>query len=963
MSIENAGGRPTAAEQTPLPQLSDAARSVWAKSPDAEGRWLPLWQHLDDAATVAGALFDLWLPTAAQRILADPFGGDIEAARCAAMFLAGTHDIGKATPAFAVQDSMLAARMCAQGLAVPATPAELLDRSRVPHALAGHHLLCRWLLARGWSPRRVPAWAVVVGGHHGVPPDSITVANGSPTAYAYLYGTGSWVAVQDELLERMAVRTGAGVHLDQWREIPLPQRFQVLMSALVVLADWIASNQELFGFHVDPLPAVSEDPARAAAALTLLDLPTPWDPGPAVGDVTALFESRFALPVNATPRPVQRDACGVAEQMGGPGLMIIEAPMGEGKTEAALAAAETLCRRFGGGGVILALPTQATTDAMFSRVVDWLDTFGSIDEPVGAVTLSHGKARANRIFQGLVRAGIPTQIDLDDRNRAGECGHSVVAHSWMSGRHKTPLANFVVATIDQLLFAALRSRYLMLRHLGLAGKVVIIDEVHAYDAFMNSYLTRVLTWLGAYGVPVVALSATLPSERRRALIDAYRGGPTEAAVTDAPGEPENALPQYPLITWTGGGEIHSHAVAASSRRTVVSISCLAGNAGDDLDALIPLLRQELADGGCAVVVRNTVSRAMRTGEALMRAFPGEVTVAHSRFIAADRLRRDGELLDRFGSPSRAGGNRPRRHIVVATQVIEQSLDVDFDLLITDLAPIDLVLQRMGRLHRHVRGEGQCDRPPKLRQARMLLTGVDFRCDPPALETGAADWVYHRHPLLRAAAVLKPRIGSTITLPDDIAPLVELAYGTAPCGPDEWQGEMQRQRTRWEADIESRAAEAAKFQVAEPAATGQAILGWVSGGVGDADDEAEGRGQVRDGKPSLEVILLQQDQDGGWHTPSWLPDGQGSIPVPVGHTPSAAVAAAMLGCTVRLPVALSVPPIENILRDETPQPWGNSKLIHRLPVLLVDQSGHGSVGDHHIHYTPALGLQSFKGDPR
>ena len=942
--------------------LGDPARSVWAKSLDADGAWLPLWQHMDDAAAVAAGLFDRWLPGSVRRILADPFGGDLDAARCAAMFLAGVHDIGKATPAFAVQDPVLAQRMCTQGLAVPATPAELLDRSRVPHALAGYHLLSRWLLARGWSRRRVPAWAVVVGGHHGVPPDSVSVGSGSPAAYGYLYGAGRWTEVQDELLDRTAARTGAEAYLGRWRDIALPQQVQVLTSGLGVLADWIASNEALFGFDADPLPAVREDAARPAAALSTLGLPAPWGPGPAADDAAALFESRFTLPPGAAPRPVQWGACDVADQMAESGLVVIEAPLGEGKTEAAMAAAEILCRRFGGGGVLVALPTQATTDAMFSRVVTWLDTFGSVDEPVGAVTLSHGKARANRVFQGLVRAGNPTQVGLDDQSHGDGCGHSVVAHSWLSGRHKTPLANFVVATIDQLLFAALRSRYLMLRHLGLAGKVVIIDEVHAYDAFMNSYLTRVLTWLGAYGVPVVALSATLPSERRAALVDAYRRGAAGAEdVTPISKGPEGVPPSYPLITWTSGSAVHTRAVPASSRRTSVSVECLGGGADDDLDALISLLRDQLSDGGCAVVIRNTVSRAVRTGEALMRAFPGEVTVSHSRFIAADRLRHDEELLDRFGPPSRETVDRPARHIVVATQVIEQSLDVDFDLLITDLAPIDLILQRLGRLHRHLRGEGQCDRPPKLRQARMFLTGVDFRCDPPALEPAAADWVYHRYPQLRSAAVLLPRIGGTITLPDDIAPLVEQAYGPAPCGPDEWQTEINRQRERWDAGIESRQAEAAKFQIPEPAAAGRAILGWVSGSVGDADD-ADGRGQVRDGEPSLEVLLLQHDQDSGWHTPSWLPQGQGSISVPVAHAPSESVAEAMLGCTVRLPVALSSLRIENLLRDQTPPSWNTSKLIHRLPVLLVDHRGDGRVGDRPINYSPELGLQTLKGDP-
>lgn len=947
--------------------LSEAGRSVWAKSLTAEGQWLPLWQHLDDAADVMGELFDEWLPSATRALIAAPFGGNESAARTAVRFLAGVHDLGKATPAFAVQDPDLVARMGEFGLSVGAPKAGLLNRARVHHSLAGHHLLRSWLLERGWSRRTVAAWAVIVGGHHGVPPNPLALAGSRSAEYPFLYGQAVWTEVQRELVERTAARSGASGYLDDWREIRLTAAFQVVVSGLLILADWTASDESLFGFSSEPLPQVRDGSERAQTALQRLRLPSPWRPGGSLVSAEELFASRFHLPAGAELRPVQQQAFEVASQMRRPGLMVIEAPMGEGKTEAALVAAEVMARRWGCGGLMLALPTQATTDAMFTRVVDWLDAIGASGQQVGAVTLGHSKAGLNRLFQGLVRAGRLADIGLDEGGAPSdfteygvECSHSVVAHSWLSGRKKSQLANFVVATIDQLLFAGLKARHLMLRHLALAGKVVVIDEVHAYDAFMNSYLTKVLTWLASYGVPVVALSATLPAERRMALMEAYQRG-VGAPVADADPQVEedadenaDAAEGYPLISWTAEGQVRRRVVAPSARRVAVAIDVLGGVDVDESDCLlVEKLTDVLSDGGCALVIRNTVARVLQTATMLQRFFPDEITVAHSRFIAADRIANDAQLLARFGPP-RSGVDRPKRHIVVASQVIEQSLDVDFDVLITDLAPIDLVLQRMGRLHRHERR-----RPANVRQARMLISGADFRCEPPLLERGAADYVYHRYPMLRSAAVLAPLFGHTVHLPADIAPLVGRAYGSEPVGPPSWQDEIEAQYLRWCAGIERRVAEASKFQIADPGPSGNAILGWVSGSVGEADDDAQGRGQVRDGEPSLEVILLQHDGDGCWRTPVWLPEGQGGLSVPTDCVPPETATTVMLQCTVRLPVGLSGEVTEGLLREQIPASWKRSKMIYRLPVITVDGDGRGQVGDRSVRYTPELGLEVLK----
>lgn len=936
--------------------LSDAARSAWAKSLK-DGAWLPLWQHMDDAADVAAGLFDAWLPTSVRRVLADPLGGDLDAARAALMFLAGLHDLGKATPAFAVQDQALASRMREHGLSIPLIKDELPARDQVRHALAGHHLLRRWLMDRGWSAPLAGSWAVVVGGHHGVPPDPVSLGEGAPWAHPMLYGEGLWPQVQQELITRVAVRTGADIYLNDWREVAPSAQFQVLVTGLVIVSDWLASTESLLAHTEAQLPEVSNDTMRGSSALQRLALPAPWRPVSMPSTVAKLFAARYELPAGAGPRPVQHAAYEVAEAMSEPGLMIIEAPMGEGKTEAALAAAEVMARRWGAGGLQVALPTQATSDAMFDRVLGWLDTMGHSTQTIGAITLSHGKARFNRTYQGLFTADRPAGIGCDEdstADRRRHPAHSVVAHSWLSGRKKSQLANFVVGTIDQVLFAALKARHLMLRHLALAGKVVVLDEVHAYDAFMNSYLMKVLTWLGAYRVPVVALSATLPAGGRQALLEAYLCGQASGDATPQEAVLPSGNAGYPVISWTEAHGVRLRAVAPSGRTTAVSIDALGGGADDDTEELIGVLREALTEGGCALVVRNTVQRVLSTAATLRRCFPGEVTIAHARFITADRLRNDNDLLDRFGSPGRAS-SRPRRHIVVASQVVEQSLDVDFDLLITDLAPADLVLQRMGRLHRHQRGSGQSERPPKLRSARTYIAGAEFCREPPRLARGS-ERVYGSYLLLCAAAVLAPRFGSTVGLPDDIPLLVDRAYREDVDAPSSWAPAVTEARRRWLDETTTRTAHARAFQIADPTPAGAPILGWVWGNVGDTDDDSQGQGQVRDGEPSLEVILVVQDGSGDWWTPAWLPDGQARLPIPQNETPSGKVVFVLASCVVRLPVQLSDAASEQVLWSATPALWAQSSLLHRLPVMVIGEDHRGFVNGRPIRYTPHAGLE-------
>ena len=874
--------------------LSGAARSVWGKSQDSEGDWLPLWQHMVDSGAVAGRLWDRWVPNQVRRLVAESLPeGEVDARRLV-VWLAASHDIGKATPAFAHQFDPLAGNMRAAGLDMPYRQGFGEDRRLAPHGLAGHVLLQEWLEERhGWSGRSSGQFAVVIGGHHGVPP-SHQQLHQLQLRPDLLRTPGPsedlWRAVQFELLDACAEASGVEKRLRDWKSVRLAQPVQVLLSAVVMLADWIASSRELFPYG---LPA----PDRLERAWRGLDLAAPWAPEEPDGSAEELLAARFDLPRGAVARPVQVEAVQVARSMPVGGLLIVEAPMGEGKTEAALMAAEVLAARSGAGGVFVGLPTRATGDAMFARLLSWLERLPEGGDDRRSVFLAHAKAILNERWAGLVRAGSRTiaAIEVDgsqDISRPGAVERShpgeLEAHQWLRGRKKGVLASFAVGTVDQVLFAGLKSRHLALRHLALAGKVVVIDEVHAYDAYMSSYLERVLQWLGAYRVPVVLLSATLPAGGRRRLAAAYAGEPVDI------GEPDDA---YPLLTAVApGGVAVSTRPVPSGRGCAIRVERL----NDGLEELADRLQTALVDGGCALVVRNTVDRVQETAERLRERF-GErnVTVAHARFLAADRARKDAQLLRMFGP----GGERPRgRHIVVASQVIEQSLDVDFDLLVTDLAPVDLVLQRMGRLHRHAR-----TRSARLREPLCLVTGVDWDGDPPQPIRGSLGVYEGAHTLLRALAVLRPHLdGRPLRLPEDISPLVQAAYGDDPVGPDTWRSAMDEARAAHHKLLRDKRERAEVFRLGPVRRAGRPVVGWIDAGVGEAEDTRAGRAQVRDGEESVEVLVVLRRRDGTMITVPWLDRGRGGLELPEHSPPPRRAAEAVAASALTLPWHFSKP---------------------------------------------------------
>lgn len=916
--------------------LSAPAQTIWAKTRGWQfsdsPEWLSLGQHLADTAGVMGYLWEKFLSPAARAVIASSFDSEEDALK-ACYFLAGVHDIGKATPAFAVQRPDLATRGHEFDLTIDSQVFEYAHGTRPRHDTLGFIAVRDWLRAQGAGPVSAKQFGMIVGAHHGVPPEPDTVL-GAMNDQRCL-GTSQWLEVRNEILGWASRGTGFESLLGRLPN--LSPASQMSLSGLVIMADWIASNNHHF-----PLVHGQDTATRVAEGWAALDLAKSWTAGELPENPAEFMAKRFDLPSGAMPRPIQEAAVRRAHQMRAPGLMIIEASMGEGKTEAALLAAEVLAQRFGLGGIFVGLPTQATSNAMFTRVLNWIQRLGGSGDT--AVFLAHAKRELNDDYEGLRGASWETtSTDEPELTRASRSG--AVINAWLSGKKRGMLAPFVVGTIDQALMSALKSKHVVLRHLSFAGKVVILDEVHAADAYMSVFLERALEWLAAAKVPVILLSATLPAEQRARLVAAYAQG-----VGMAPAA--SGQVGYPLISTLDPNEGLFQEVIPQGRPSVnVGLRALKQDDG----ALVELLRQKLSSGGRAAVVRNTVRRAQETARMLALAFPEiPVTLSHSRFIAADRAQLERGLIARFGPTATVEGGP---EIVVATQTIEQSLDVDFDVMISDLAPVDLLLQRAGRLHRHAARNPH--RPDPLQHAELWIDGVDWFSVPQEPHPSYGP-VYERVLLLRTllALGLTPGGELSVSLPGDIPGLISQVYDDGGSVPETWHLPLEEARigaTRRRAERESLAA---SVRLREPGRLND-LTGLASAGLSNPDEPGGHHvaAAVRDGADSIEVLVIQRSPE-GLRLPSWMHGGGGALPEY--EPPTRDQARLVRSCS--LPISgliansagIGLDQLITELEKRGPA-WSGSLELEGELILVLDLNGRAVLGGAVFEYDQKWGL--------
>lgn len=750
---------------------------MWAKTGDCNA-WHPLVLHCLDVAAAAKAVLQREPPVTRSRY-AELLGLPWKDALPWLLVAIAAHDLGKASPGFQCKWQNMS------GLNAGRSP-----NTKINHAYISQIALTAWLVGRGWPDDLARHVADAVGCHHGERASVRMLDRTEGDVRAI--GQSDWAKARGELLD---------VLFDVFQPSVVPCKTDLsgpefmLLAGLTSFADWIGSNTEWFCFGglLDTEAPAKWFATRCNTAERALDA-LGWLPRTPLLTECRSFQDVFGFP----PRPLQEAIAAELAGLHEPAILLIEAPMGEGKTEAAWYAHLELQRRFQHRGLYVALPTQATGNAMFARTLAFLHT-----QDTGRVLdlqLLHGGTLLNECFQQLRMASI--------YDEGAPALAQVKAAEWFTHKKRALLSEYGVGTVDQALLPILPVRHHFVRLWGLANRVVVFDEVHAYDAYTGTLLIHLVRWLYALGSSVVLLSATLPPAIRRALAKVV--GSAIPAI-EAP---------YPrLSTFTSTGVRQTQFAADPARRSCIEVEPMGSSLEEMKDALV----RSLGNGGMGLALVNTVQRAQelyslfQEGEVLLwdgkqvgkRLEDGtEIYLFHARFPADQRQVREQRVLEIFGKSGGSQGElRNGRKILIATQVAEQSLDLDFDVILSDLAPIDLLLQRAGRLWRHPRGQRPVDRP-------VLLVAGLAGDEPEAF--GRPLWwsaIYAEAVLLRTWCLLKQPEHRLIALPDDIDTLVQVVYEEGVTIPSLLQERMDR------ALMESDGEDIAKTQQAHAAIIG------------------------------------------------------------------------------------------------------------------------------------------------
>lgn len=491
---------------------------------------------------------------------------------------------------------------------------------------------------------------------------------------------------------------------------------KVFMAGLTTLSDWIASSIECpDNLQKDELKALAESAVEKAGFF-----PIRVKKGLEFSQVFPSFEARNIQEV-------------FIDNVTGKGLYVLEAGMGEGKTEAALYAAYKLISQEKASGFYFALPTTLTSEKVWERVDRFVRNILEEDDPHSPF-LIHGKSFLLNSSMGADAA---------------------LGQSWFNQKKRALLAPFAVGTVDQALMAVLNVKHNFLRAFGLAGKVVVIDEVHSYDSYTGTAIEFLIERLLELNCPVFLLSATLTQERKQRFAGKLaEDGPCSSS--------------FPLVSkFSDEGTEFFPGMASQEKEIKMSFTT-------DENYAIEKAKTQASSGSQVLWIENVVDKAQEIFR-LLAAWGQEngieIGLCHSRFVQNDRQRIEDRWVSIFGMEGREE-RRGKGRILIGTQVLEQSLNLDADFLISRIAPTDMIIQRMGRLWRYEKLKEY--RPSGIEcQVLIISPTLEEACSAPETAFGSTGYVYAPYYLVRSLEVLSRY--ERIRFPDDMRTLIEETY--------------------------------------------------------------------------------------------------------------------------------------------------------------------------------------------
>jgi CRISPR-associated endonuclease/helicase Cas3 len=890
--------------------MHDSLR-FWAKTfpaPAGGVAFKPVLHHLLDVAAVAASYLHLQRARLARE--ATLCGVPAEEYVAFAAFLSGLHDLGKFTRNFQAKvESLWPAALGtwpgvnavglphwrATGLMLQVDPFRSAMATLLPNIQTGEVALL-----------------AAIAGHHGRPPpdyDNVDAASEALRKSRWLDDVclgAAWFAF--EKLRRLTeVRPVTALNADTAPELSWR------LAGLITLADWVGSDADYFPpFSLDtPLVdywrEAQQTARRALGAKGLAPLKVALAP----------TLDGIAPRAAASPRPMQR----LSENLTlgrGPQLVLIEDATGSGKTEAALLLAARMIKAGLGEGVYFALPTMATANAMHKRLGGIAPCLFA-DDPEArppSVILSHGKAE---IAEKLARLTARPSGDGEETTAAS-------CNDWIADdRRRAFFADVGAGTIDQAFLAVLPKKYLTLRQYALAGRILIVDEAHCFDAYMKEELGALLRLHAMNGGSAIVLSATLALGIRRQIARSYYEGLGLGSLEVRKGLARCASMAYPLLTHLSREDFVEHARQLDpklSRKVRIGrldsreASLRAAGAAADSDASV-------------LIICNAVDEAIALHEKLTTRRPKETThLFHARFAHGDRIAIEEAVLWRFGRDAtrtqRAG------HILVATQVVEQSLDLDFDLVVSDLAPIDLLIQRAGRLWRHMDMRPARDRA--IAEPKLLVVSPDpnsvASTDWLATCLGQAAYVYQNAGVMwRTARTIFP--SRVLATPENLRPMIEAVYGE---NAEEVPACLKAAEIRGEGQ-DGKAKAIGAFNVID-----------LSGGYGQlpSDLRADEDIGTRLGEPTLTIRMARREEGG---LVPWFRAG-GAAPFDW--------ALSELRIRKALWGGAKAPPEDAPLLERATKEW--TEWERRIVLAEVGVDGHMRVQNGDFHYSSIVGLR-------